>query len=347
MDSTKLKKCNYFIGIDISKKTLDFAVLYQNDFQFHKVIANQPNEIILFLADLKKIKNFKFCQAIFGMENTGIYSNHLKTVLIQKRANFVIQSPLHLSNSFGIKRGKTDKMDAKRIAEHIMKSKLSLRFWQKKREIIDTLASLLALRSRLINAMLALKTPLKEDAIFVKKNIGELKVILCQDSVQSLVSDIENIEKYIKSLWSEDENLKSLMEIITSIPCVGEITALHVIISTNEFNDINHPKTFACYSGVAPFPYTSGTSVNKRTRVSRVANKKMKALLHACAMGSVRFIPEIKEYYIKKTKNEGKSKMSVINAVRFKLIGRIFSCVNNRRLYSQSYNPRSEHSVTD
>ncbi|MGM9478003.1 transposase [Pedobacter sp. GSP4] len=153
------------------------------------------------------------------------------------------------------------------------------------------------------------------------------------------------MEKRIEACWSTDERLAGLMTLIQSVVGIGPVTALEIIIATNEFININNPRAFASYSGVAPFNYQSGTSVKKRARISGIANKKIKSLLHLSAMSAVRHIPDIREYWKRKTTVEGKNKMSVLNAVRFKMICRIFACVRDNRPYESEYQPKPPLSV--
>ena len=63
-----------------------------------------------------------------------------------------------------------------------------------------------------------------------------------------------------------------MYKLITSIDGIGMFTAVEVIISTNEFKNFDNAKKFACYCGVVPFDYSSGTSVFKKARVSPMAN---------------------------------------------------------------------------
>lgn len=107
------------------------------------------------------------------------------------------------------------------------------------------------------------------------------------------------------------------------------------MISTNEFKQITNPKKFAFYAGVAPFPKESGLFKGRR-RVSHMANKKMKKLLHMAALVAIVYNTDLREFYERKV-GEGKNKMSVINAVRNKLIHRIFTCVNENRKYENIY----------
>ena len=85
----------------------------------------------------------------------------------------------------------------------------------------------------------------------------------------------------------------------------------------------------ACYAGVVPFSNESGT-IKKRDRISPMANKTLKKLLHLAAMNAVRYNQELKEYYIRKVA-EGKNKMSVLNAVRNKLVHRIYAVVKKTK----------------
>ena len=69
-----------------------------------------------------------------------------------------------------------------------------------------------------------------------------------------------------------------MYKIITSVNGIGFVTASYILVTTNEFININNPKKYACYSGVVPFEHTSGSSVRGKTRVSHMANKNIKTL---------------------------------------------------------------------
>ena len=72
-----------------------------------------------------------------------------------------------------------------------------------------------------------------------------------------------------------------------------------------------------------------------KTGVSPFANRKLKKLLHLCAMAAIRWNVDMKLYYERKV-GEGKNKMSVINAVRNKLVLRIFAVVRDERIYVEN-----------
>ncbi|NOW94008.1 IS110 family transposase [Mucilaginibacter sp. SG564] len=332
----KTKNYTYFIGIDVSRNKLDFAVMQANNFLFHREIKNITDDIQALIIELKQLPKFTVSKAIFGMEQTGFYSNHLLNSLKKIKANIVLENALHIRMSLGNIRGKHDKIDAIRIAQYVHKNRDNVKFYVPKRMIIEKLAHLSSLRNRLISISKALETPIKEQITFINKGINRQTSALCKDSIISIKTDIVRIDESIMEIVNSDDLIKRLFTIITSVPCVGPVTAIQIIISTNEFKDISDPKKFACYAGVAPFKRESGLITGK-ARVSSMANKKMKALLHTCALGAIRCFPELKEYYKRKTKIEGKPKMAVLNAVRNKLVLRIFTCVNQDRCFEKEY----------
>jgi transposase len=329
----------YFVGIDVSRNKLDCSVLHNKQFLFHKVIENKAEIIGGFLNELRTLPKFKLAKAVFCLEKTGIYSNHLLSVLKKYKANVVVEHALRIKNSLGLVRDKHDKIDSLRIAQYAFKNKDELRFWVPRRENVSQLSNLLNLRKKVLGLQLALKTPLKEQSCFAKTLVYNKTTLLCKNSLEALKLDLEAINNHIEKLIDGDDQLKRLESLITSVPCIGRQTGLQIIVSTNEFKDIHDPKKFACFAGVAPFVKESGM-FKGRGKVSKLADKKMKSLLHLCALIAVRSRGELKEYFIRKTQ-EGKSKMSVINAIRNKLILRIFACVNQDRHYEGIYNHKT------
>ncbi|OKS88196.1 IS110 family RNA-guided transposase [Mucilaginibacter polytrichastri] len=336
MEVSKAKKYTYFIGIDISRNELDFAVMQGNKFLFHREIKNESSEINAIIDSLKKLPKFVMSRAVFGLENTGIYGNHLLNCLKRVKTNIVNENALHIRNSLGNIRGKYDKIDAIRIAQYLYKNRDELNIWKPKRPIVQQLAHLSTLRNRIMTLEKALVTPLKEDTNFVQKKIVAQSKKLIKNSSDALLADFAAIDAFIFELINSDTNLKRMFGIITSVPSVGPVTALQIIITTNEFQDIRNPKKFACYAGVAPFKRDSGL-IEGKAKISNMANKRVKALLHTCALSAVRHDPELKAYYERKTKTDGKPKMAVLNAVRNKIVLRIFACLNQDRCFERNY----------
>lgn len=326
----------FFIGIDVSKNELDFAVQQGKKLLFHREIANEAGAINGFVKELAHLPGFSLSKAVFCMEHTGIYNNHLLHSLHKKKAHICVEAATQIKNSLGNIRGKNDKVDAIRIAGYAYDKREILRLWQPKREVVQQLAHLAATRLRLITVKKQLKVPLKEHAAFSTGKTSRQSLQVCSHSLKAINDDIARADKAIEQLIAADPELTRIFKLVTSVCGVGKVTAVQIIVTTNEFKDFNDPKKFACYAGVAPFTDESGKMI-KKARVSHMANKKVKTLLHLSAIVAIQYNPDLKLFYQRKVLQEKKNKMSVINAVRNKLILRIFACVNQNRPYEKNY----------
>lgn len=334
--NSKVMNFTFFIGIDISKNELDFAVRQGSEFLFHQEILNTPAAITAFIKELFKLPCFSLETTIFCMEHTGIYNNHLLHTLDKLKGKVCLEAATQIRNSLGNIRGKNDKVDAIRICDYAYKNRESLRLWSPKRTILIQLSHLTAVRSRLIDSQKSLSTPLKENRSFISKSMDKQVGQTCNNTLKAIKADLKKVDQMIKKIIMDDPELKRLFTLVTSVSGIGTITATQIIISTNEFKGISEAKKFACYAGVVPFTKESGLYKGK-PRISHMANKKLKTLLHLAALVAIQHNQDLKEYYQRKVIGEKKNKMSTINAVRNKLILRIFACVKQNKIYEQNY----------
>jgi transposase len=326
----------YFLGVDIAKKKFDGALTIDGKVFHQMESGNTSTEIKDFFAWLKKKFALSYTQLIVCMEHTGIYCRPLLEFLIENQIKVCLESSIQIKKSQGMVRGKNDKIDAQRIALYAYKNREHLVFWVPQRLAIQKLKALLVTRDRLVRCKTELQVPVEECEEFVEKSIHNMIVKGCQSSIKVLERDIKKTETLIEDLIKEDAQLHKQYHLATSVTGIGKITALNMIVSTGEFSRIRESKKFACYSGVAPFEYRSGTSIRGKSRVSKMANVNIKKLLHLAAMAAIQYDEEIKLYYHRKVE-AGKNKMSVINAVRNKLISRVFACINKNRPYQKNY----------
>ena len=151
----------------------------------------------------------------------------------------------------GVSREKNDKIDSQKIGLYAYKNREDVKLWTPKREIMIELDRLTALRERLVKTIKVLKTPLSDAKEFVDKKMLDSEKLLCQSSIDALNKDLKSVDKKIKELIQNDPTLKELFEIIESVKGIGPVIATEVLITTNEFKDIDDPKKYACYSGFA------------------------------------------------------------------------------------------------
>lgn len=329
----------HFIGVDISKDTLDIAIVSPTNALLHEQrIANKKTAIVAFFKQLgRKVPGFSLTTARCCMEHTGLYNRPLlEAVQVLSLPAWVEHAP-HLNASTGLSRGKTDQVDARRIAAYAARFVDRVRLWTAPRPVLAELDRLSARRARLVKGQKMLQTPLTSSETFFSATEQRAEERGCAASLKALAADLAAVDQAIQTLIVDDDDLARHYERITSVPGVGPVTAVEILLTTNEFRTSTDPRQYACYAGVVPFERSSGQRKG-RPGVSHRANKRVKTLLHLAALSAVRYCQQTKAYYERKVA-EGKNKMLVLNNVRNKLVHRIFACVLNDRNYDKNYAP--------
>lgn len=315
-----------FIGIDISKSTLDICILKKEPKYY--IIKNTKKEVLKFIKNhLLNAPLIHIC-----MENTGKYGWLLMEMLTKKQFSFYLVNPIHLKKSLGLIRGKNDKIDAFRIANFIKKNHQELEYYTPKSTLLKSIQVLCAERKHRVKQRKELKTKLTDYKLIEQGKVLNLLVNQNNLLIEELNLQIKQIEKQINLLIKQQQDLKQKYSQLVSVPGVGKILAWNLLIKTNAFQDINDPRKLACFSGVAPFENRSGTTVFGKHRVSLFADKQLKTLLHMASISAVKNKNEIQQYYLRKLE-QGKNKMSVLNAVRNKILHIICALIKNKTFY--------------
>jgi transposase len=316
-----------FIGIDISKKTFDLALI-KGSMTERIITAKFPNDhkgIVALEQFIRKHELVKQ-EILFCIEHTGLYSRVLSSYLVGSQYAVWLEMPVQIIRSLGVQRGKNDQLDAQRIATYALRFKDNAQLWQPPREEVQKIRDLLSLRDRLIESRKSILAPIEEFEATGMSEVAETLRKHCKKSIESLTKEIDQIEKELDEIINKDTNLKNKYKLAKSVPGIGKITALSLLYYTNEFSLFHSGKKLACYCGVAPFARESGTSVKGKPRVSHFANKALKKLLHLAAMAAISSNAELKAYYERKVA-EGKNKMLVLNAIRNKILHRLIAVI--------------------
>lgn len=324
-----------YIGIDVSKLTIDVSILTQEGNHAYQQFGNTPKDFKQMEMWLKESHNFSYQSSLFCLEHTGLYTRELVSFLLQHGASVWMESALHLKRSMGMTRGKNDKVDSYRIARYAMTNNDKAVLLKLSSGTLQKLKDLMANRERLSKNYQSLKIATQE-LIRVDKSIGKELEKLNDAALKGILKSKVKVEKRMLQLINEDEELKTLFSLITSVKCVGDVLATELIVYTNGFTRMNNTRQLACYCGIAPFEHSSGTSVRGRIGTSNFANMKLKSTLHMAAVSATRYVPDIKQYYERKIA-EGKHKMTIINAIRNKLIQRIMAIVKRGTPYQEIY----------
>lgn len=324
-----------FIGIDVSKLTLDVSIITVDGYQQHEQFENNAKGFKKLHTWLHSTNLFSYETALFCMEHTGIYTRQFVQFLMLRNAKLWMESALHLKRSMGMTRGKNDKIDSYRIARYAMTNADRVQLVTLSNKTLMLIKDLMSNRDRINKSYQSIKVSIREMER-VDKATGKELTKLNKAAIAGLLKSKTAIENRIRKLVEQDKELKNIFALVTSIKGVGPVLATELLVYTHKFTRMNNAKQLACYCGVAPFTHTSGTSIKGRTGTSNFANMNLKSTLHLAALSSTRYVPDIKQYYERKVA-EGKSKMCVLNAVRNKILQRVLAVVKRGTPYVENY----------
>ena len=323
---------SHYIGVDISKLTLDMAIYPARDSKADCLhISNDEKGLREFISWLKG-KKIDPKQAIICAEHTGVYSKALEAFVEKKGLNLSLNSPLNMKRSMGIARGKNDKLDAIRIAEYAYIHRESLKLYSKPSEVILQLQYLLAERRQYTKQKTAITN--------MHTELGKYETAAARArekaTIKRMDETLRSVDAQIMEIMAKDPEVLKNYELVSSIKGIGLVNAVSTIVYTNNFKSFETPRQYACYIGVAPFEHSSGTSVKGRTQVSKICRTQQKTELTMAARTAIVHDPWMRKYYLRKMREKGGAREMhgvVLNAVKFKLILRMFAVVKSGQPY--------------
>src|SRR5436190_243233 len=327
-----------FIGIDISKTWFDVVIIQANNLSVvvHQQFPQTKDGFCKLQQWLKQLSVFFDEETLFCMEYTGIYNTGLVQFLVKENTPLWVEMPLRIKRASGLERGSDDRSAACKIAWYALRYHHQAKLWKPCDSSIERLKHLITQRERFVNAIKHLTVPVEELKQCGCTEDAKLLEQSQQPAIKALKKAKEKIETMIAKIVQQDEQLCKKVRFAQSVNGIGIVTATALLVYTKGFTAFDAAKEMASYCGVGPFNKTSGSSVKYKPSVSPFANMKLKKLLHLCAMSAMQNDQEMKAYFERKLK-EGKNKMSIINAIRNKLIHRVFAVVRDNRMFEDKY----------
>lgn len=290
------------IGVDVSKSTLDLYILHRG---LYYKIENSQKAIRAFCKTLNRGEVESIvCEA------TGGYEKTLAKVLQEFGLNLWIVDPRRIKGfiiSTGCK-GKTDKIDAKKIAEFAAQNSCEYIAIQKS-EYHDKLRSLDDRKNDLTKFLAAEKTRLKHPS-------HELSMPSIKRMIKALSQEIKAIEKAMVSLIKQDDTLKNKSVLLESIPGIGKASAITLLTSVPELGSLSNKK-ISSLVGLCPFDRQSGKYKGRSFIAGgRAAPRKM---LYMCALTTIKYNFALKSFYDRLIEKGKPFKVAIV-AIMHKLI---------------------------
>ena len=326
------------IGIDVSKLHLDLALLDQDGKVLQEAhISNKATCLRTLLRSWIK-GQCSGGRTLVCLEPTGPYSFEAIKTMLAIGVPVWLAHPADIKNSLGMIRGKSDQVDARRIAQYALRFGDKARFLDETFLHLQELKDLLAARDQFVRERAKYRMQQGDQ---LKAMQGRAKACFkhCTNAVIAALSrSLAKVEKQIRDFLVNDQQLSAKCDLAMSVTGVGPVLANELLVVTRGFTRFTDRRQLVCYAGLAPYDFSSGTSIRGRTGVSAKANKHLKSLFHMASMAAVRVPGDLQNYYHRKLQ-QGKPPMSALNAVRAKIVHHLWAVLQS----GLPYTPFKQH----
>lgn len=314
------------LGIDISKDSFEVALLGGQQ-QYRGKFSNNRTG---FKKLARWLKKRRARQVHACMEATGRYWEELALFLNDEgHAVSVVNPKLVKRHAEAVmQRNKTDKQDARTIADYCLKQQPDL--WEPPspayRELKETVRHVTALkadRQRERNRLQAGLTA-ADVTTAIEKHIAFLD------------QQIEELEQQIHDHIDQHPRLKADKELLKSIPGVGDTIAATFLAEIPDVRLFAQADQVAAYAGLTPGEHRSGTSIHRPGRLVKWGNAHLRAVFYMPALSAHKWNPLVANL---KTRLEerGKSKMTVVVACMRKLLHLCYGVLKTRKPFDANH----------
>jgi len=224
------KQTCFFLGIDVSKLWFDISLMVVINYQKHQMITERFDNTNAGLALLKKwlkAHNVKFDNdTLLVIENTGIYHRLLWKFFSENNIPIHIGNAAHIKKSFGIARGKNDKIDSQRLCNYAYKNDDELKATSALNPVFLSLKDLITSRTRLKAQLGANRAYLKELKNINDEATQKMKEKVYKMAITGLEKSIDEIEKQITLIIKSDKSINNNYNFLLSVPGIALLQQL-------------------------------------------------------------------------------------------------------------------------
>jgi transposase len=326
-----MDKFTLFCGIDISKADIDVVYGSPTSNRYVKLSndAKGISQLLTMLLSLEPARS----QILVCCENTGSYMDKLAYVLKGEGILLWAVHPLLLSYySIEINRFKTDKADAHKIFSYAMRNQDKAVSFYAPSQVVRELRDLFTCRKNLIETRTAYICR-NEDR--QQKTSSNALVMEIEKQLIVLNTYVKMLEKAIAKAISSDARIKRMYVILTSIPCIGPVTAWHFLFITDCFERFDNWRSLAAFIGTAPYPNKSGTSVKHKDKVSKKAYIPLKVDLNQGIVSVCTRPGQLFYTYYQAMIKQNKQHLYILNLIKNVLLKLAFKLIQFDSLFDK------------
>lgn len=327
MNTKSRKKLQPFhwVGMDVSKPFFDAALLSQADQEIGAAVREFPalrfprtkagtEEFVTWLEGLLG-EEIETLETRVVMEATGKYSSELAVWLLETRRPLAAaivnpQPAAHFIQSLAL-RNTTDRLAARALALYGLQRRPAPYEPPSKEEA--GLRELTRYRHFLVEECTAMKNHAGEKA--------HTQVVLRTQARRRnrIEKDIAALEEQMHAQVAKAEGLKHDIALFETVYGIGFITAVTVRVELGDLRRFERARQLSAFAGLSPREVQSGTSVRKRTRMSKAGNKRVRSVLYMAACAAIARPNPWQVYYLQLRAN-GKKPMEALGALMRKLL---------------------------
>jgi transposase len=314
------------IGIDVSKSSLDVVLLHEGK-RHYQVVENNPTGFQHLSTWLEREG---FQQVHLCMEATGQYGDAAATYFYQRGYQVSVVNPARIKAyaTSRLTRNKTDKADAMLIAEYCLKEKPPL--WSPPKAAFRTLKALV----HYLDDLMAMKQQERNRMEFSSSDPLVESMLL--EHIAFLDEKIKEVHRAIHQHIQSDLQLKHCCELLVSIPGIGELTASRLLAEIQDFRDFKNARQLTAYAGLNPRKYQSGSSVHRKSRLSKIGNAHLRYALYMPAIVAMKHNPIIREFS-QRLSERGLAKMAVVGAAMRKLLVLAYGVIKTDTIFDPNF----------
>jgi len=325
-------------GIDVAQNELVVSLgridqsLYK-DIYAYKTFANKQSGFAALLVWIKKHTDHEVTVR-YVMEATGVYHEKAAYYLSDQGFEVSIVLPNKISSYMKTLEIKTitDKTASKAICQFGLERGLDL--WQKPKNIFRDLKQLTRERDQIVADRVIAKNQLHAEQAEAFPN--DRSICRANQRIKLLNEQEREIKQEIAQFVKTDNELHKKINLITSIPGVGSLTAVIVIAETNGFELIRNKKQLVSYGGLDIIRKDSGTSIKGKPRISKKGNRHLRKAIHMPALAAIRNDERFKTIFVRLVSKHG-IKMKAAVAVQRKILEMIYTIWTTERPYDKEY----------
>lgn len=315
-----------YVGIDVSKKTLDVTLLNEKGGKRRKRVANTTAGIQTLLEWLKKQTKI---QVHVCMESTSTYWEEIAEAMYEVGYIVSVVNPMRIKGYAisQLRRSKTDALDGDVIADFCEKQTPPA--WEPPSEVEKKLRALV----RHLEALKKSRTQQSNRLTTCKDE--DVKISL-EILLHTIDTEIAQVQKRIDDLIDQDPDLKERKELLKSIPGFSDKTAIHILAEMYDLPAYENAKAAAADAGITPSHHESGTTVHRRPKISRMGKATLRAALYFPAMTALVHNPVVKQL-AKRLEARGKSYSVIRVAAMRKLMHLAYGVLKNKQPFDPAY----------